>query len=154
MSWSYEYCVQNKRSHVSFTTQFRDLHTNLLTGYLPESICDISAFQVYDNLFWCPFPDCCTNVTCGTCIDRPPSPSPSPSPPLLPEGELDTLWELYNLTDGPHWRNNDNWLSGDPCAEEWFGVKCNINGSHVLRLYVLILYHLNYIANFTLDMEI
>lgn len=112
----------------------RDLHTNSLTGYLSESICDVDAFQMYNNLFWCPLPDCCNTTLCGECIARPPSPSPSPTPSQLPAGELNFLWELYNFTNGPNWRNKDNWFFGDPCTERWFGVKCDSDRQHIQRL--------------------
>ena len=31
---------------------------------------------------------------------------------------------LYETTDGAAWRNNANWLTGEPCVDGWFGVHC------------------------------
>jgi len=44
------------------------------------------------------------------------------------------LVDLYTATAGPQWTNNNNWLVGDPCANRWFGVGCNSNGT-VTDLY-------------------
>lgn len=39
--------------------------------------------------------------------------------------ERDALVALYNSTDGDNWKDNTNWLVGDPCIDLWFGVKCD-----------------------------
>ena len=44
------------------------------------------------------------------------------------------LEELYNSTNGPKWKNNANWLQGDPCQQAWYGVLCK--GSNITHLYV------------------
>ena len=31
--------------------------------------------------------------------------------------------------NGDEWRFNDNWLYGDPCVNQWFGVGCNTEGN-------------------------
>ena len=42
------------------------------------------------------------------------------------------LVALYNATDGPNWRNNENWLSDAPLGE-WYGVQTDGTG-RVVRL--------------------
>jgi len=44
------------------------------------------------------------------------------------EIERNALMNLYNATDGIHWKNNTNWGKGDPCANQWFGIECLENG--------------------------
>ena len=39
--------------------------------------------------------------------------------------EKAALEEFYSSTDGPNWRTNENWLTGDPCLNYWYGVMCN-----------------------------
>ena len=39
--------------------------------------------------------------------------------------ERDALEEFFRSTNGYFWRNNENWLDGDPCTNHWFGVTCN-----------------------------
>ena len=39
------------------------------------------------------------------------------------------LVALYNSTNGPDWATNTNWLSGDPCANAWYGVTCDPNSN-------------------------
>jgi len=40
---------------------------------------------------------------------------------------------LYEATGGDAWRNNDKWLSGEPCVDGWFGVHCCPQALPVLR---------------------
>ena len=40
---------------------------------------------------------------------------------------------LYESTGGDAWRNNLNWLSGEPCVDGWFGVHCCPQALPVLR---------------------
>jgi hypothetical protein len=40
---------------------------------------------------------------------------------------------LYESTGGNAWRNNDKWLSGEPCVDGWFGVHCCPQALPVLR---------------------
>jgi len=49
----------------------------------------------------------------------------------LASGTVLALTDLYNATNGPQWKNNTNWLLGDPCT--WYGVSCQ---SEVTELYV------------------
>ena len=45
-----------------------------------------------------------------------------------------TLVSLYNSTDGDNWRDNDNWLVGDPCINDWHGVYCDANDTQIEKL--------------------
>ena len=49
------------------------------------------------------------------------------------ETDRDVLIALYNSTDGPNWRNNDNWLSDAPIGE-WDGVFTDSSG-RVIELH-------------------
>ena len=40
---------------------------------------------------------------------------------------MEALVVLYHATDGPNWKNNDNWLSDKP-LERWYGVATDENG--------------------------
>jgi hypothetical protein len=64
----------------------------------------------------------------------PPSPPPSPPPPSMPPTEtVRSLELLYEATGGNAWRNDDKWLSGEPCVDGWFGVHCCPQALPVLR---------------------
>ncbi|MBN1429490.1 MAG: DUF11 domain-containing protein [Anaerolineae bacterium] len=39
--------------------------------------------------------------------------------------EIASLTSLYNALGGPGWTNNSNWLGGDPCLDDWYGVTCD-----------------------------
>lgn len=52
----------------------------------------------------------------------------------LPSSEVSALEDLYEASGGENWLNSDNWLQGDPCANEWFGVTCDSRGQHVIYL--------------------
>ena len=56
-------------------------------------------------------------------------------PVSKPAGTLEvaSLKTLYELTGGPNWLNNENWLVGDPCTNGWFGVCCSDDG-HVVEI--------------------
>jgi len=54
----------------------------------------------------------------------------------VPSNEKDALVTLYNSTNGPSWDINTNWLSGDPCADNWFGVTCDAN-SHITEIELI-----------------
>ena len=56
-----------------------------------------------------------------------------------PQSQIDALTDLYNSTNGPSWTTQTNWLEGDPCSNQWFGVTCN-NRSSVFEMFVFI-YH-------------
>jgi hypothetical protein len=42
----------------------------------------------------------------------------------VPVVERNALLALYNSTDGDNWSFSDNWLTGDPCIDSWYGVTC------------------------------
>jgi len=52
----------------------------------------------------------------------------------LPEEEVVSLAVLYGDTNGDSWYNRKNWLTGDPCENEWWGVGCDDTNSTVLSL--------------------
>ena len=67
-------------------------------------------------------------------ILAPSPPPPSPPPPSMPPTEMVRALELlYEATGGNAWRNNDKWLSGEPCVDGWFGVHCCPQALPVLR---------------------
>jgi len=41
--------------------------------------------------------------------------------------ELNALRDFYNTTNGRAWTYSTNWLTGDPCDNKWYGIKC-VNG--------------------------
>ena len=41
--------------------------------------------------------------------------------------ELAALQDLYNSTNGDRWTYSTNWLQGDPCDDNWYGLNC-VNG--------------------------
>jgi hypothetical protein len=50
---------------------------------------------------------------------------------------VDALTDLFKSTNGSNWTRNTNWLRGDPCADQWFGITCSSsNPSSVLSMYV------------------
>ena len=44
--------------------------------------------------------------------------------PSVSAFEREALVAFYNSTDGANWEYNDNWLAGDPCQNNWYGVSC------------------------------
>lgn len=42
----------------------------------------------------------------------------------------DTLVALYESTGGESWNHNENWLVGDPCENDWYGVGCGKEGEY------------------------
>lgn len=40
------------------------------------------------------------------------------------EQELNALYDLYDSTNGDKWTYKSNWLNGDPCDNNWYGVNC------------------------------
>lgn len=47
------------------------------------------------------------------------------------------LVDFYESTNGASWKDQSNWLTGDPCtvSAHWFGVKCNATAVVSLRLH-------------------
>ena len=52
----------------------------------------------------------------------------------VPSAQVNGLINLYNVTNGTNWRRNDNWLIGDPCINNWFGVSCHNKTDNLLKL--------------------
>ena len=46
------------------------------------------------------------------------------------------LVDLYTATNGPNWRSKSNWLNGDPCNQQWYGVTCSSSNNSIIQLYV------------------
>ena len=46
----------------------------------------------------------------------------------IAERERQALVALYQATNGPHWKNHDNWLSPSITECDWHGVTCGISG--------------------------
>ena len=38
------------------------------------------------------------------------------------------LVDLYYSTNGEGWTDNTNWISGDPCVNEWYEITCDEQG--------------------------
>lgn len=66
-----------------------------------------------------------------------PSPLPFPLPPdaQSPATDREALVRLYEVTDGPNWTDNRNWLSDAP-LEEWYGVDTDSEG-RVTLIYLI-----------------
>jgi len=43
--------------------------------------------------------------------------------------EKAALIALYNSTVGDNWTDNTNWLAGDPCMDNWYGITCDGNSN-------------------------
>jgi hypothetical protein len=43
----------------------------------------------------------------------------------VPANQVAALNDLYASTNGAQWTANNNWLSGDPCANVWHGIFCS-----------------------------
>lgn len=52
----------------------------------------------------------------------------------VPAVYREALVALYNSTNGANWINNANWLVGDPCANNWYGIECYASNGMVIRL--------------------
>ena len=69
------------------------------------------------------------------CLHGRPIPGYTAAPkPAAPPDTRDALVALYNATNGPGWKNSENWLSEAPLGE-WHGVVTDCDGSVIgLRL--------------------
>jgi hypothetical protein len=74
-------------------------------------------------------------IRAGAYYPGPPGPGPSPPTPspLLDPSEVAVLEEIYSRLGGNNWKYNagtdvynhtGKWMVGDPCADRWYGVKC------------------------------
>ena len=52
---------------------------------------------------------------------------PAPKPQTSSQADREALIALYNATDGPNWKDKDNWLSDAPIGE-WHGVTTDGRG--------------------------
>jgi|TARA_B110000091_G_C13562851_1_gene369295 hypothetical protein len=53
----------------------------------------------------------------------------------VPLSERNALVELYTATEGPKWSNGSTWLIGDPCLNNWFGIFCDADDTHVIEVF-------------------
>ena len=65
-----------------------------------------------------------------------------------PQSQIDALTDLYTSTNGPSWTIQTNWLEGDPCSNQWFGVYCNNASSVFKKTFVASLFEFNYLLIF------
>ena len=60
-----------------------------------------------------------------------PTPGYTPAPKSAPSPEIrDALVALYSATNGPGWKNQENWLSQAP-LDQWYGVLTDSGGSPI-----------------------
>jgi Leucine-rich repeat (LRR) protein len=63
----------------------------------------------------------------------------------IPDREWQALEEFYFATDGDRWKNNENWLKGNPCgygdddSNNWIGVLCGVCRKGIRHVEVLAL---------------
>ena len=48
--------------------------------------------------------------------------------------QVDSLVALWNSTEGSSWTDNTNWPTGDPCANNWYGITCDSSNITEIRL--------------------
>lgn len=53
--------------------------------------------------------------------------SHNPSSTSTNPADEEAVRALYTVTNGDYWFNHTNWMKGDPCNDEWYGLYC-ING--------------------------
>ena len=58
-----------------------------------------------------------------------------PATALVPASERQALVELFDATGGTDWKNRSGWLTGDPCADSWYGIFCNSARTHVVEVF-------------------
>jgi uncharacterized repeat protein (TIGR01451 family) len=62
-------------------------------------------------------------------------PTPAQARPLgATAAEIASLTSLYNALGGPGWTNHTNWLVGDPCTNNWYGVICDRTDMNVIEI--------------------
>ena len=52
----------------------------------------------------------------------------------LPPQQRTALVALYEATFGKRWLDNDNWLRGDPCSDDWEHVACGSSSDGITGL--------------------
>jgi len=45
------------------------------------------------------------------------------------EREMNAITALYDATNGPNWYRAWNWFEGNPCTNNWWGIKCDGDGN-------------------------
>lgn len=50
--------------------------------------------------------------------------------------QRNALVAFYEAANGDEWKDNTNWLSGDPCSNSWFGLLCNAANTQVERIHI------------------
>ena len=65
------------------------------------------------------------------CLHGRPIPGYASDPPETPTNVKSALSALYIATNGPGWKNNENWLSDDVPVGKWHGVVTNCDGDVV-----------------------
>ena len=48
--------------------------------------------------------------------------------------KIDSLMTIYNELGGVNWANSTNWGEGDPCTNNWYGVTCDFDDTHIIRI--------------------
>ena len=54
----------------------------------------------------------------------PPMPPPPPPPSMPPSEFTSALVKLFESAGGDQWVRTDRWFEGEPCIDEWDGVRC------------------------------
>jgi hypothetical protein len=54
----------------------------------------------------------------------------------VPFAERNALLAFYGGTIGANWTDNTGWLTGDPCEDNWFGLVCNNDDTHVITIFL------------------
>ena len=62
------------------------------------------------------------------CLHGRPIPGYTPAPPAFSPEIRNALVALYNATNGPGWKNNENWLS-EAALDQWYGVFTDCDGT-------------------------
>ena len=96
----------------AFSSAVRDTETNELKWFHArggQPVADVEAFP-------------CTGTR-----EAPPAPGPPPAPEPPRGSDRSALVALYNVTDGPNWVDNTNWLTDAPLGE-WYGVQVDAAG--------------------------
>lgn len=102
-------CVSLAFIHMCLCCRILDVSTNALSGLVPESLV---ARVTNGNL----------NIAAGNTQLCGPHPFAFAK---CTASQTDVLHEFYVATNGVSWTASDNWLIGDPCDNEWFGVTCD-----------------------------
>jgi hypothetical protein len=44
---------------------------------------------------------------------------------IVPQKEYQAIVDFYFSLEGNNWTKKTDWLNGDPCVQNWFGLSCN-----------------------------